>query len=109
MKDQRSVTDTPDKTSLVIMSPAKRFRHRTRASVLLIKAGVSRIGVGLQDPAVISEMPLGMLGRSIAGGVKQSRRRRLSAKRPIIPHINPDPASRRFALGQDRHGRVVTV
>ena len=91
------------------MRPTERFRYRARASVLLIKAGVSRIGVGLKDSVIAGEMPLGMLGRSIAGGEEQRRRRRLSAEGPIVAHIDPDPACRRLALGQDRHGRVVTV
>ena len=109
MKDQRSVTDTPDKTSLVIMRPTERFRYRARTSVGVVKAAVARIGVGLKDSAISGEMALGMLGRSIARGVEQRRRRRSSSKRPIVANIDPDPTCRRLALGQDRHGRIVTM
>ena len=54
-------------------------------------------------------MPLGMLCRSIARGVKDRRRRRPAAERPVVAHIGPEAAGDRLALGQDRHRRVVAM
>jgi hypothetical protein len=54
-------------------------------------------------------MPDGMFMPPIPRGVINRRRRRTTAKRTIIADIGPDMPSDRFALGQDRHRRVVAV
>jgi hypothetical protein len=54
-------------------------------------------------------MPLGMPARPIARGVEQRRRRILAAERPVVAHVDPDPAGLRLALGEDRHGGVVAM
>jgi hypothetical protein len=64
--------------------------------------------VGLQNAGVAGQMPLRMLARPIARGVEQRRRRILAAERPVVAHVDPDPAGLRRALGEDRRGGVVT-
>ena len=50
-----------------------------------------------------------MLTPSIARGVIQRRRRRPTAKRPVITDIGPDVPRNRLALGQDRYGGVIAM
>jgi hypothetical protein len=45
----------------------------------------------------------------VAGGVIERRRRRMSAKGPVVPDIGPDMPLYRLAFRQDRHGGVVAV
>ncbi len=50
-----------------------------------------------------------MLAATVAGVVEHRRRRRRSAEWPIVAHVGPEPAGDGLALGQHRHGGVITV
>src|SRR5215467_3615564 len=54
-------------------------------------------------------MPRGMLMPPIARGVIERSRWGTTAKWPVVTDIGPDVAGDCFALGQDRHLRIVTV
>jgi hypothetical protein len=69
--------------------------------------GIER--VGLQNAGVAGQMPLGMLARPIARGVKQRRRRILAAERPVIAHVDPNPAGLGLTFGEDRNRGVVAM
>ena len=75
----------------------------------IVKLVVAAIGVGLQDAGEVLKMPRGMLMPPIARGVIERRRRRVTAKGPVVADIGPDVPRDRLAFGQDRHGRVVAM
>ena len=54
-------------------------------------------------------MSFGMLGRPIARGVEQRRRRPLSAEGAIVADIDPDATRVRLAFGEDGNRRVVAM
>jgi hypothetical protein len=89
--------------------PAKGRCHRPGGAVGIVEAVIAAIGVGLQDTAKHIQVMLGVRAGPIARGVEEGRRRIGAAERPVVPDVGPDPAGRRLALGQDRHGRVVGV
>jgi hypothetical protein len=91
------------------MAPAQRLDNWTRLAVGKIEAVIAIERVGLQNAGVAGQMPLGMLARSIARSVEQSRRRILAPEWPVVAHVDPDPAGLSVALGEDRHGGVVAV
>ena len=72
----------------------------------MVEAGV---GVGLENPAVIGEMPARVLAVAVAGVEVHRRRRVRSAEWPVVANVGPQPADDRLALGQNRHRRVVAV
>ena len=72
-----------------------------------IELVVPVIGVGLQDAGIPRQMRLRMLAPAVARVVEHRRRRTGSAKRPVVPHINPASPRVGLSLGQDRHGRII--
>ena len=54
------ITTTPHKNVLQIMRPAARFRDRPSFSIWRVERVESRIGIGLENPAITGEMLLGM-------------------------------------------------
>jgi hypothetical protein len=50
-----------------------------------------------------------MIALAIARVIEHRRRRGLASERPIIADINPTSPDIAFALGQNRHCRVVSV
>ena len=91
------------------MTPTQRLDDRPRLALRPIKPVVTAIGVGLQDAAPAAQMSFGMLGRPIARGVEQRRRRPLSAEGAIVADIDPDATRDRLALGEDGNRRVVAM
>ena len=92
------------------MGPAERLGDGTAGAGRRVEPAEAAIGVGLQDPGIAGEMPLGMLAAAVARIVEQHRRRPASpAERAVVADIGPEPAGDRLALGQHRHGGVVAV
>jgi hypothetical protein len=52
-------------------------------------------------------MRLRMLTLAVARVVEHRGRWSRSAKRPIVPHVNPASSRVGLSLGQDRHGRII--
>lgn len=90
------------------MSPTERFGDRTARPGRLIEPAEATIGVGLQDPAVIGQVPLGVLAAAIARVAEEDGRHAL-AEGAVIANIGPQSAGDRLVLGEHRHGRVVTM
>ena len=88
---------------------ARRFADRARTSASQVELVVSVIGVSLQDTGISGQMPLRMLAFAISRVVKYCRGRPGSAKRPVIAKINPAPPGVGFALGQNRHRRIIPM
>ena len=91
------------------MHPTRRLDERARLAVGLIELGVPAIGVGLEDPGIAGQMRLRMFAAAVARVIEHRRRRRRSAERPIVAHVDPTSPDIGLALGQDRHRRVVAV
>src|SRR6202044_2374389 len=89
--------------------PTCSFNDRTWHSLRFVERVESRIGVGLEYPAIAAKMPLRMLARAIAR-VEEHRGRRVSAaKWLIIAYVSPQPPGPAFHLGEHRHRRVVAM
>ena len=105
MKDQRSVTDTPDKTSLVIMSPTEGETHRS----LLGERLVAAIAVDLKDTVEA----LQMLGETHRLSVRRidvgDRRRVIATEGTIVAGIGKELAGLGPAAPgiEDRRSRFV--
>src|SRR5258708_32285010 len=74
--------------------------------VEIAKAGIS---IGLEDPGIAGEMPVGVLAVAIARVEEQRCGRVGTGERPIVPDISPYPANDSLAFGEHRHGGVVAV
>ena len=91
------------------MRPACGLRDWSRPSHRFVERVESAVGVGLKNPAISGEMPLGMHAAAI-GRVEVDRCRRIgAAKRAVVPHIGPQPPGRCLHLGPHRHGGVVAM
>ena len=71
------------------MRPARGLGDRPRLAVCRRRAVEPGIGIGLQDPGIAGEMPLGMLAGAIARVEEHRRRRSRPAERPVVAHIGP--------------------
>ena len=92
------------------VDPAPRFQDRDRDfGSGKVELAITIEGVGLEETGISGQMALRMLALAVARVIKHRRRRRCSAKRPVVANI--DPASPRIglALGQNRDRRVITV
>jgi hypothetical protein len=65
--------------------------------------------IGLEDPGIAGEMPVGVLAVAVARVEEQRGRRVGAGERPIVPDISPYSANDTLVFGQHRHGRVVAV
>jgi len=89
--------------------PRTASQKRTwRGASAIVYAGRIK-GVGLEDPGIIGQMSLGVLAGAIARVIKHRRRRVLAAEWTIVAHVNPASPGVGLALGQNRHGGVVTL
>jgi len=88
---------------------ARRLHQRPWLAVRHVELVVAAEGVGLEDSSIAGEMRLGMPTGAVARVVEHRRRRVWPAERAIVAHINPTSPGVGLALGQDRHGRVVSV
>ena len=75
----------------------------------LVELSEPGIGIGLQDAGISGEVTCGVFAVAIARVEEHRCWRPRSREGPIIAHIRPYPAGDRFAFGQDRHGRIVTM
>ena len=91
------------------MDPTRRLPDRARLSARQIELVVAVIGVGLQDAGISRQMRLRMLAPAIARVVEHRRGRPDAAERLVVANINPAPPGIGFALGQNRHGRIVAM
>jgi hypothetical protein len=91
------------------MAPAQRLNDQAGFAIGKIEAVVAVKRVGLQNAGIATEMPLGMLPRSIAGSIEQRRWRILASEWPVVADIHPNPPGFCLAFGKDRHRGVVAV
>jgi hypothetical protein len=91
------------------MSPTECGDDRSLRARRIVQLVVAVVRVGLQYAGEAVKVPHGMFVPAIARSVIERRRRRASPERPVIAYIGPDAPLDRFALSQDRHGRVVAV
>lgn len=89
------------------MRPTGRFPDRSGMAPSQIELVVPVIGVSLQETGIAGQMRLRMLTLAVARVVEHRRRRSRSAKRPIIPYVNPASSRVGLSLGQDRHRRII--
>ena len=82
---------------------------RPRLAAGLVEPVEPGIGIGLQDPGIVVQMPLGMLAGAVARVEEHRRRRSGAGERLVVAHIDPQAAFARLVLGQYRHRRVVAV
>src|SRR5436305_8539792 len=71
------------------MRPASRLEDLTRRPDRSIELLIATIGVGLQDPAPPLQVISRMGATAIPRVVEQSRRRRRTAERSVVAHIDP--------------------
>jgi hypothetical protein len=91
------------------MAPARCFGDRAGSAPDIVEITKPSISIGLEEPGIAGEMPIGVFAVTIAG-VKEERRRRVgTGEGPVIPDISPHPPCTGFSFGQHRHGRVVAV
>ena len=69
----------------------------------------ARVGIGLTDAGVVSELALRMHALSRSGVVVDGGRGGGAAERAIVAHMRPEPARAALPLGEHRHGGVVDV
>src|SRR5450631_2817451 len=79
--------------------PTRRFPNGAGLSRSQIELVIPVIGVRLQDTGILGQMRLGMFAFSVARIVEHRRRWARSAKRPVVPHIDPTSARVSLALG----------
>ena len=72
----------------------------------LIEPGIS---IGLEDPAVVSQMLLRVLSGSVRRVKEQGRWRCRSGERSIIANIGPQSSGDRSAFGQHRNRGVIAM
>ena len=88
------------------MRPTRRLQDRAGLAVRQIELVVAVVGVGLQDAGVAGEMRLRMFAAAVARVIEDRRGRPGAAERPVVAHVDPEPAGVGLALGQHRHGRA---
>ena len=81
------------------VDPTGSFQDRSRRAATLVKLAITFIGVSLEDPGVVGQVCLGMFAGPVARVIEHRPRRRGPAKRLVVPHVDPDPASVGLALG----------
>ena len=91
------------------MHPTRRLDERARLAFGLIEFGVATIGVGLEDPGITGQMRLRVIAAAVARVIEHRRRRRRSAERPVVAHVNPTSPDIGLAFGQNRHDGVVAM
>ena len=88
--------------------PARGFHHR-RGLAALSEGVVAGKRVGLHDARPGNEYLARILAVARGRVVKQCRRRPLAAERPIVAHVDPEPARARLDLGEHLYGGVVDI
>src|SRR5207302_4435326 len=78
-------------------------------ALCLVELSEPGIGIGLQDAGISGEVMCGVFTLAIARVEEYRCWRSRAGEGSIIAHIRPYPAGDRFAFGQDRHRRVVTM
>ena len=91
------------------MRPARGFDDRRGLAALLVEGVVAREGVGLHDPRPVGENLSRILAMTRGRVVVQRRRRPLAAERPVVAHVDPEPARAGLHLREHLHGRVVDM
>ena len=91
------------------MRPAARFDDHSRLAVLPVQGVEPRIGVGLKNPGISGEMPLGMDPGPIGRVEEHGCGRIGAAERTIVSDVGPNPPGTGLHLGEHRHGRVIAM
>jgi len=91
------------------MAPARRLGDRAGPAPGIIEIAKAGISIGLEDPGIAGEMPVGVLAAAVARVEEQRGGRVGAGERPIVPDISLYPADDSLVFGQHRHGRVVAV
>ena len=69
--------------------PTACLRDRPSLAISRVEPIVPRIGIGLQNLGIVGEMPLGMLGGTIARVEEHRCRRSRSGEWLVVAHIGP--------------------
>src|SRR5205814_9051836 len=91
------------------VAPTGCFGDRRGPALCLVELSEPGIGIGLQDAGISGEVMCGVFTLAIARVEEYRCWRSRAGEGSIIAHIRPYPAGDRFAFGQDRHRRVVTM
>src|SRR6266849_743272 len=78
-------------------------------SLRLVDRVEPSIGIGLENPGISGEMPLGMLATAIGRVEEHGGRRSGTAKRLIVAHVSPQPPGSALDLGEHRHRGVIAM
>ena len=70
---------------------------------------VTAISIGLQDTCPACQMQGRVLHSAIGREVIEGRRGRASGERAVVAQVGPEPGGLGAALGQKRHGRIVSM
>ncbi len=91
------------------VTPARGLRDRTRQPVGFVQLAIATIGISLEDSGIVGQVSPGMCSAAIARIVKHRGRRRRSAERAVITHIDPRAGDVGLAAGQHRHGGIIAM
>jgi|GEM_PF-1374981 len=91
------------------MSPAGRFGDRRRLAPRRVQPVEPGVSIGLENTAVMGQVPFGMNAGPVGREVIHRRRWIGAAEGGIVANISPQLGGDRLAFGQQRHRRVVAV
>jgi hypothetical protein len=90
-----------DEERATSVDPTRGLQNGAGLAIGLVQLVVSSVGVGLENPCVVSEVGPWMFRGAVARVVKHRRRRRRASERAIVAQVNPTPPGVGLALGQD--------
>src|SRR3954447_13474516 len=88
------------------MRPTRGLGHRPGSSIGLVQGVVAGVGIGLEDAGIAGQVPVRVLGRSVARVAEHCRRGCRPAEGPVVADMGPDPP--RDGLARASTGTVVS-
>ena len=91
------------------VDPTGCFQDWSGLAAGLVELAIAAVGIGLEDSAVVGQMPLGMLAGPIARVIEHCRWRRRPAERLVVANVDPYAAGVGLAFGKDGDWGVVPM